>query len=248
MFGSMLALTPIHSEEGPSMDIVTTQQPPEAQQAPKYEGFAAIVADALRATARDLGADEAVHAQFVAGAVEKIDGAHQVRVRMLQHETEDEKRAVGAYAAMDVANQKVTQYVKQVLGQLVEVNGRQAAELDTFADMRRFAHHLVMEADRAETESVPKDAVAKLADWPVSEMPPMPPILVGMAVDTRYVYGQFRDTNTGRPFRMSFLGWSLVIHTPPFRSTLEPTFLDPGTMPKTRLDLMIDGFELDGLY
>jgi hypothetical protein len=227
------------------MDTTSTDQP---QATPKYEGFAAVVADALHATARDLGADEAVHAKFVAGAVEKIDGAHQVRVRMLQHEAQDEQRAAAAYAAMDVANQKVMQYAKAIVGQLLEVNGQQAASLDGTHEMRRFIHGLLGEAMRAESDTVPMEAVEKLAAWPVREVPHMPPFVVGMAVDTRYVYGQFTDRNTGIKFRMSFLGWSLVIHTPPFRSTLEPTFLDRGATPKTRLDLMIDGFELEGLH
>lgn len=215
------------------MELITTDKP-------AHEGFAAIVADALIVGGIPLPE------QFVTGAVERIDGAHQVRVRMLQHELADEKRAVGAFAAMDVANAKVMQYAKMIIGQALEVNSRQSAYAESMAEMRAFLRALL---DRAqEGQDVTAEDLQKLTEWPVCEVPGTPPFVVGMAVDPRYVYGDFKDRNNGRGFRMSFLGWSLVVHNPPFHSTLEPTFLSGADMPKTRLDLLIDGYELLGLH
>lgn len=220
-------------KEGPQVDIITSGRPTP----PPYEGFAAIVADALHQAHVPDGCR--------ADAVETIDGAHQVRVRMLTHQAEEEKRATLAYAAMDRANQSIMGFVKRTLGSAIEVNAQQHAMIESLTKMRDQVREL---ADTLPTDDPMLPHLVALLHTDFHELPPLAPVIIGMAVDQRFSYGEFHHAGTGREQTLSFVGWSLVVHRPRLRTGLEPTFVGPGSDPTTRLTLALDGWELKGLH
>lgn len=214
---------------------------PEAEQTPVFaeDGFASLVRYALQRAG--------LPSEDIAGAAEAIQSAHQMRIDLQQHKTDDAERATGSYAAMDRANQTCMQYVKRIVATATEVNARQHAYCESLGQMRDRLRQYVDTADAAGEPTLPLPLLQQLANSEIHLIPPAPPVTVGMAVDHRFRYGTFEHTLTGHEVEFTFLGWSLVVHHPLINTTLEPTFLGPHGEPATRLALALDGLELQGL-
>ncbi len=223
------------------MNMTQAQADAQADALPEYgDGFAILVRELLAKVPE-------VSRTTIDNLYTAILDAYTPRMLRARREASDAQKGIAAYAAMDRAQQSILMNVRKIIGQSAEWNARQAAQIEHLADIPDRISKLIEQMDRdALAHSSAYDLVEQVREVLTAgqdfQARPERPVVVSMAVDTRFTHGEFHTPNG--PLCLPFLGWSLVVHSVFLDTVLEPTFLGEDSFPVTTSQLSPDGIYL----
>lgn len=199
----------------------------------------------FEAAVRDVLQEAGMQGDVLIETLYAIHKAHAPLVAAERGRAIRAERTADALLLRDGALEETAVHVKRTVTLLVNENARMYSHL-AYKTSQTEALRILVTASGGPDGAVLARDLLQILDQQAYILPPVPPVPVGVSVDSRHRFGRFTADGGRRHMSYAFVGWSVVVRSQVADSTIESVFMVDGK-PLTQSALADLGYTLETL-